>query len=194
MVALDAPLNVTTAPLPPVPVIVPEIEYVVAEVTPVPVKLTTADGVVGSLLVIVRLPFTVPAIVGLNVNVTGAFCPALMVAGVVMPLIPKSAPVSVSTETVKFVVPVFEMVRLELPVELTATLPKLTVLELRLICGCAAAAVAERFTTAGELPPSPSKVKVPVIVPAAVGSTETEKFPACPVESAMGRVIPERLN
>jgi hypothetical protein len=29
VVALDAPLNVTVAPLPPVPVIVPEIEYVV---------------------------------------------------------------------------------------------------------------------------------------------------------------------
>jgi hypothetical protein len=30
VVALDAPLNVTTAPLPPVPVIVPDMEYVTA--------------------------------------------------------------------------------------------------------------------------------------------------------------------
>jgi hypothetical protein len=161
---------------------------------PVPLKLTTAVGVVGSLLVIVRLPDTAPAMVGLNVKVTEAFCPALMVAGVVMPLIPKSAPERVRREIVKFAVPKFEIVRLELPVEPTETLPKFTALELRLNCGCGFAAVAERFTTAGELPPSPCKVNVPVTVPAAVGSTETEKVPTCPVARAMGRVIPERLN
>jgi hypothetical protein len=160
---------------------------------PVPLKLTTAVGVVGSLLVIVRLPDTAPATVGLNIKVNGAFCPALMVFGVVMPLIQKSTPESVRTETDKSAVPVFEMVRLDVPVEPTETLPKLTALELRLNCGCGSA-VADRFTTAGELPPSPCNVNVPVTLPAAVGSTKTEKVPACPVPRAIGRVIPERLN
>ena len=194
MVALDAPLNVIVAPLPPVPVIVPEMEYVVVEATPVPVRLTTSVGVVGSLLVIVKLPDTAPAMVGLNVKLTGAFCPALIVAGVVIPLIPKSAPESVSTETVKLAVPAFDMVRVEVPVEPTETVPKLTAVELKLNCGCAAAAVAERLTVAGELPPSPCKVIVPVTVPALVGSTEIETVPACPTASAIGRVVPDRLN
>lgn len=161
---------------------------------PVPAKVTTAVGVVGSLLVIVRLPDTAPASVGLNVKVTGAFCPALMVLGVVMPLIPKSAPESVRSEIVKSAVPAFEMVRIELPVEPTETLPKFTALALKLTCGCGVTPVAERFTTTGELPPSPCTVNVPVIAPALVGLTETEKLPPCPVASAIGGVIPERLN
>jgi hypothetical protein len=161
---------------------------------PVPLKLTTAEGVVGSLLVMVRLPDTAPANAGLKVKVTGAFCPALMVLGVVMPLIPKSAPESVRREIVKSAVPAFEMVRLELPVEPIETLPKFTALVLKLTCGCGVTAAAERFTTTGELPPSPCTVKVPVILPALVGLTETEKFPPCPAASAIGGVIPERLN
>lgn len=161
---------------------------------PVPVKVTVVVGVVGSLLVIVRLPDTAPAAVGLNVNVTAAFCPALMVFGVVMPLIPKSAPESVRTEIVKSAVPAFEIVRVEVPVEPTETLPKPTEVELKLICGCGVAPVAERLTTTGELPPSPCTVRVPVTLPVAVGSTETEKVPVCPVARAMGTVIPERLN
>ncbi len=161
---------------------------------PVPVKLTTAVGVVGSLLVIVRLPDTAPAAVGANVKVTGALCPALMVAGVVIPLIPKSAPESVRREIVKFAVPAFEMVRFELPVEPTETLPKFTALVLKLSCGAGVAPVAERFTTTGELPPSPCTVNVPVIAPALVGLTETEKLPPCPVARPIGMVIPERLN
>jgi len=161
---------------------------------PVPVKPTTAVGVVGSLLVIVRLPDTAPASVGANVKVTGAFCPALIVLGVVMPLIPKSAPESVRREIVKSAVPAFEMVRLELPVDPTETLPKFTALALKLNCGCGVTPVAERFTTTGELPPSPCTVNVPVIAPALVGLTETEKLPPCPVASTIGGVIPERLN
>lgn len=146
------------------------------------------------MLVIVKLPDTAPAMVGLNVKLTGAFCPALMVAGVVIPLIPKSAPESVRTETVKSAVPVFEMVRLDVPVEPTVTLPKLTAVELKFICGCAAAAVAERLIVAGELPPSPCKVIVPVTVPVVVGFTEIETGPVCPTASAIGRVVPDKLN
>ena len=149
---------------------------------------------VGSLLVIVRLPDTAPASVGLNVKVTGAFCPALMVVGVVMPLIPKSAPESVRRETVKFAVPKFEMVRLELPVEPTVTLPKFTALVLKLNCGAGVTPVAERFTTTGELPPSPCTVSVPLIAPVLAGLTEIEKLPPCPVARPIGMVIPERVN
>jgi len=35
---------------------------------------------------------------------------------------------------------------------------------------------------------------VPVMVPAAVGVTETDKVPDCPAESAIGKLAPERLN
>lgn len=161
---------------------------------PVPVKLTTAVGEVGSLLVIIKLPVTNPASVGLNVKVTGALCPAMMVVGVVMPLIPKSAPESVRREIAKSAVPAFEMVRLELPVEPTETLPKFTIVVLKLNCACEVTPVAERFTTTGELLPSPCTVNVPLIAPALVGLTEMEKLPPCPVARAIGMVIPERLN
>ena len=68
---------------------------------PVPVKGTLSVGFVGSLLTIEMLPLTAPVAVGENVTVTCADCPALMVFGVVIPLIPKALPVTVIIDTVR---------------------------------------------------------------------------------------------
>jgi hypothetical protein len=44
------------------------------------------------------------------------------------------------------------------------------------------------------LPASPVTVIVPVTFPAAVGVTETDRVPDCPVASAMGKLAPDRVN
>ena len=82
-------------------------------------------------------------------------CPALMVVGVEIPLIPNSAPVTLTTDTVKSVAPVFERETLLVPVDPTLTVPKFTACELKEICGCMVTAVAERFNTTGLLVGSP---------------------------------------
>jgi hypothetical protein len=94
-----------------------------AAVDPVPSNVTVMVGFVGSLLVMVKLPVTAPAAVGLKVRDTGADWPALIVLGVVIPVAPNSAPVMAITDMVRSEPPVFEIVRFALPVEPTLTVP-----------------------------------------------------------------------
>lgn len=54
--------------------------------------------------------------------------------------------------------------------------------------------VADRFTTTGELFPSPATVNVPLTFPAAVGSTATVTVPDCPTARAIGKLAPVKLN
>ena len=85
----------------------------------------------------------------------GTLWPALITLGVVIPVIPNSVPVTLITETVKSVAPVFKSERLLVPAEPTLTVPKFTVCSLSEICGCIATAVAERLNTTGALVESP---------------------------------------
>jgi hypothetical protein len=117
-----------------------------------------------------------------------------MVAGVVIPLTVKSAPVNISTEIVRLDVPVLLKTRLLVLFDPTDTVPKLIDDWLRDNCDCAVTAVAERFATTRGLPPSPSAVSVPVKVPAAVGFTATVKLPVWPAASAIGVVIPATVK
>lgn len=94
-----------------------------------------------------------------------------------MPLIAKSAPVSVRREITKSVVPKLLSTRLLLPFDPTDTLPKLMLDALNDSCACALTAVADKLTTTGELPALPCAVKVPVKLPAAVAFTATVKLP-----------------
>jgi hypothetical protein len=94
-----------------------------ADVEPVPSSVTVVVGFVGSLLVMVKLPVTAPAVVGLNVSATGTDCPALIVFGVAIPVAPNSASFMAITDMVRSEPPVFEMVRFALPVEPTLTVP-----------------------------------------------------------------------
>lgn len=81
-----------------------------------------------------------------------ADCPALIVFGVEMPVSANSAPDKVTSEIFKSALPALEMVTLALPVEPTPTDPNSTEVLLGEIWGPAEAAVAERFTIAGEVP------------------------------------------
>jgi hypothetical protein len=123
VVALDAPLNVTVAPLPPVPLIVPEMEYPVAA-TPVPVK-ETAAGEPGALLVMLKVPGSVPAEVGANCAVTVVLCPTGTFAGVVNPLTLYLVPLAVTWLMVRVALPVFVSVNVCVAVCPSTTLPKL---------------------------------------------------------------------
>jgi len=78
----------------------------VAAADPVPVNGTLSVGLVGSLLVIVMLPVAAPAAVGANVTATWADCPALIVFGVVNPLIVNAEPVTAIADTVRSADPV----------------------------------------------------------------------------------------
>jgi hypothetical protein len=97
----------------------------VAVELPVPLNGTVIDGFTGSLLVMPKLPVAAATDAGVKVTASCADCPAEMVFGVVMPLIVKSAPVSVSKEMVRGVVPVLLSTRLLVLFDPTETFPKL---------------------------------------------------------------------
>lgn len=104
VVALDVPLNVTVAPLPPVPLIEPETVYV-GTVMPVPVRVTA--GVVGALLLIFIAPVTAPETVGANSTLRFADWFGARVVPDAMPVELKPAPEIATAEIVRFAVPLF---------------------------------------------------------------------------------------
>lgn len=91
---------------------------------PVPLKGIFSVGFVGSLLTMAMLPLAAPAVVGENVTVAWADCPALMVFGVVIPLIPNPFPVNVSMEMVKSAEPRLFKTKLAVPFNPFETVPK----------------------------------------------------------------------
>jgi hypothetical protein len=99
----------------------------------VPVPLNAiARGDPGALLAIEMLPLTLPAAVGAKPAVNDALCPALIVTGAVIPLMPNPVPETFAAEIVTFAVPVFFNVTVTDPLLPTCTLPKLTLAELAL--------------------------------------------------------------
>ena len=125
-------------PTPTVPKLTVPVDAVscpVAEEVPVPVSETATVGLFGSLLTILILPVALPAVVGEKVTTTWADCPALMVAGVVMPLIENSDPVNVIMDTVRSAVPLFVRVRFDVAFKPSESVPKLTLAGLTANCG-----------------------------------------------------------
>ena len=141
------------------------------------------------------LPLAAPAVVGENVTVSGADCPALMVFGVVIPVIPKALPVTVIMDTVRSLEPALFSSRFAVPFRPFDTAPKSMEAGVTDNCGRPAPTpVAERFATTGELFPSPVTVNVAVTFPAAAGFTATVIVPDCPTARAMGKLVPIKLN
>lgn len=162
--------------------------------TPVPLSVTVA-GEALALLAMLMLPLSVPAAVGLNVTVACADWPAAMVAGVAMPLTAKLVPLAAIEEIVRFAAPLLFSARFTVFLDPTDTLPKLMELSPSDNCACEEdVAVADRFTTTGELPALPKIVIVPVTFPAALGFTATVKLLLCPVPSDSGMDNPDTLN
>ena len=107
----------------------------VAVEVPVPVSATVTVGLFGSLLTILILPVALPVVVGAKVTTAWADCPALIVAGVVMPLIENSEPVSVTMDTVRSAVPLFVSVRFDVAFKPSDRVPKLILVGLTANCG-----------------------------------------------------------
>src|SRR6516165_8504431 len=124
----------------------------------------------------------------------GTDCPPVIVFGVATPVSPNSEPVREITEIVRSDPPLFEIVNMAFSVDPTLTVPKCTELLLKEICGPDEVAVAERFTTTGDVPSLPCTVIVPVRLPLEVGVTATITFPDCPAAMDIGNAAPDRLN
>jgi len=89
---------------------------------PVPDRATAA-GEPGALLTIEILPDAAPADVGAKVAVNDALLPALMLIGMVAPLMPKPLPEAVAWVTVRVALPEFVKVIVSGALLPTATLP-----------------------------------------------------------------------
>jgi hypothetical protein len=157
---------------------------------PVPFSATLVVGFVGSLLVIPMVPLALPAAVGEKLTVTGTLCPELIVFGVVIPLMPNSAPFNVTTDTARSEPPVFDNTRVLIPFVPIDTLPKSTVALLTDNWGCGVTTLPARLATTEEDPESPRKVKVPLTLPTLAAVSQTLKPAVCPGGSTAGRLKP----
>jgi hypothetical protein len=143
------------------------------EEVPVPVRVTITVGEVGSLLVMVILPESLPAVMGVNETFIVALRPGAIVLGVVMPEIPNGPPFSESNEMIRFAPPEFVTVSEPFNVVPTAAFPKFSAVELKLICCGGIVATPESVTGPDTTPLSVCIDNVPVTVPAALGSNHT---------------------
>ena len=140
---------------------------------PVPVSAMIVVGVCGSLLVMVMLPESFPAIVGENDTLNAALPPGAIVLGVVMPETPNAFPTTEIKEMSRFAPPALVSVNVPLAVVPTGALPKFKFVELTLICAGAVVAVPASATCCEETPVSVWTVKVPVAFPVEVASNQT---------------------
>jgi len=140
---------------------------------PVPVSAMIVVGVCGSLVVMVMLPESFPAMVGENDTLAVALPPGAIVSGVVMPETPKGPPATEIKEMIRFAPPALVSVSVPLAVVPTVALPKFKFVELALICGGAVVAAAVSATCAEETPVSVWTDKVPDVFPAEAASNQT---------------------
>jgi hypothetical protein len=121
------PVNVTVHESVPDPVMEELVQYMAltagVTVVPVPLKLTTAEGLVDELFEIVNCPVTDPAAVGLNCTVRTTAWPGLRVTGNALPETEKPAPVTVPVFKVRGAVPVDDRVTDFVTAVFSATLP-----------------------------------------------------------------------
>lgn len=106
-----------------------------ADETPVPLRLTTAVGLVEELLVMVSVPVNELAWPAENCIFSVAVCPGLRVSGVVTPDAVKSEPTIETAEMVTGALPAEDSVTGRVAVDPTLTLPKLRVVVLRTSVG-----------------------------------------------------------
>lgn len=123
-----------------------------AEEVPVADSATVAAGVFGSLLVMVMLPESLPAVVGVKETFIVALPPGTMVPGVVTPETPKGPALTEIREMIRLAPPLLVMVSEPLVVVPTVALPKFRLVELKLICWGGAVAIPARAICADETP------------------------------------------
>jgi hypothetical protein len=139
------------------------------------------------------LPVMLSDAVGLKDTLIAAFCPAVSVNGVVIPLTLKSFAFTVTSEMVTLVLPLFVIVtplELELP---AFTFVKLILLGFDESVTVAAVPVPLKDKTFGELGALLMMLSVPGRLPAVVGSNRTVKLVLLPAASVAGVTSPLTL-
>jgi hypothetical protein len=142
-------------------------EAVKVDCVPVPVS-AIVSGEFGALLTTEMLPVALPELLGANVALIVADCPAVNVNGVVTPEIVKPAPVTFTADTVTLAVPLFFSViacTLLLP---TFTLPKFSLAGEAPSCACVPVPLSAIVN--GEFGPLFAIEMPPLAAPAAVGA------------------------
>ncbi len=163
----------------------------IVDCTPVPLTATTLVAPVE--LVMVTLPETVSAFVGLNATFIEVLAPAFRTNGVATPEAWTSAALTLTCEIVRLVLPLLVIVTLlviELPV---ATLPKLNAVGDADMLTVAATPVPLSATVAGEFTALLAMLTVLFRVPAVVGANTALKVVVAPAATETGVVNPPTL-
>src|SRR5580698_9870479 len=158
---------------------------------PVPLKLIVA-GEFGASLTIEILPLTLPADVGANLALNVVLNPAPNVTGVVIPVVLKPAPVTVTAEMVTVALPPFVSVmvcELFVPV---ATLPNAAVVGVAASCACVP--VPLKLIVVGELGALLTIEMLPLTLPADVGANFALNVVLSPAPKVSGVVNPLMLR
>ena len=146
-----------------------------------------------ALLVMVRLPLGVPAVVGANTTLNDVLAPAARVRGSVKPLTLNPVPVAVACEIVTLEPPLLVTVSERVCVSFTRTLPKLK-LGVDATSAPAVVAVPDSGMERVGLEALLVRVTLPVGVPAAVGANTTLNDLLAPAARVNGTEMPLRLN
>jgi hypothetical protein len=154
---------------------------------PEPVSDSVVGGLV-ALLVNVRLPVAVPLACGANVTVNAADCPAVIVAGSVIPESTNSLLLALAEEIVTEA-PLALNVPLSAALDPTVTLPKFNVAGDSDNCP-GVVPVPESVTPSGEFDASETTDKLPFTVPALDGANLTVKVTLWFAASVVGNVRP----
>jgi hypothetical protein len=159
---------------------------------PVPDNAIVA-GEPGALLTIEIPPVSLPTAEGENFAVNDALLPALIVIGMVAPLMLNPVPEGVAWLTVNVAFPGFESVTVCDVVVPTAALPNVTLAGLIVSCACEAVPVPDKPITSGEPGALLVIETLPVVLPAVVGENFAVNDVLCPAVSVCG-VRPVMLN
>ena len=164
----------------------------VVAAVPVPLKLTAVVPPLDELLLTFNLPVAAPAAVGLNCTLNVTVCFGLSVTGRLAPERLNPPPLIVAAVIFTGDVPVDVSVTVCVPVEPTATFPKLTAPGLTASCGVVAAVPVPLKVTAVVAPEDELLLttNLPVAAPAAVGLNCTFRVTACFEFSVNGKLAP----
>jgi len=132
----------------------------VGDATPIPFSVIVS-GAPATLLVIVSVPVTLPAPVGVNFTAIVAFCPGGTVIGSAAPTTLNPAPVMLTCVIVTAVVPLLVTVTFWVPLLPVVTLPKFTLVESGESCPELAPVTPHPVAARAPARASPSRIKPP---------------------------------
>ena len=139
-----------------------------AAVVPAPLREIIAVDAIGSLVLIVTSPVSVLAVLGEYITFNATLPPGATVAGVVIPVVVKGAPVTVTVVIVKFALPVLLSITTRVAVVPAVTFPKLRLDGAIPNCGCASVTLARSSSGLEEIRLSAVRLSIPLALPATV--------------------------